>query len=152
MQSEYDLGLVGEITAVNAGIIHSLLQDGYIPVISSVALGIDTDVNRTYNVNADIAACEIAKELKAQKLYLLTDVDGVLDNDKKLIQRINRQTADKLIEQEIITGGMIPKINSALEVLSAGVGSVHIINGKLEHSLLLETLTSEGIGTMVTME
>lgn len=150
MQSEYDLGYVGEVVNVNTGIIVSLLQDGYIPVISSVALG--TDGETTYNVNADTAACKIAQALKAQKLYIMTDVDGVLDKDKKLIQRIDRKNVDALIEQGVITGGMIPKIKSALEVLSSGVQSVHIINGKLEHSLLLETLTSEGIGTMVTLE
>ena len=149
MKSEYDLGYVGEVVAVNTGIVKSLLAEGYIPIISSVALGTD---DQTYNVNADTAACKIAKELKATKLYLMTDVDGVLDKNKKLIHRINQKDADALIEQGVISGGMIPKIKSALEVLSAGVKSVHIINGTQEHSLLLETLTSEGVGTMVTLE
>ncbi|MDR2430976.1 MAG: acetylglutamate kinase [Candidatus Margulisbacteria bacterium] len=149
MRSEYDLGYVGEVTAVNTDIISNLLEDGYIPVISSVALGAD---GQTYNVNADTAACKIAKELEAAKLYLMTDVDGILDKNKKLIHRINRKEAEVLIEQGIISGGMIPKIKSALEVLSIGVQSVHIINGTLEHSLLLETLTSAGVGTMATWD
>jgi acetylglutamate kinase len=149
LQSDYDLGFVGEIKTVNAEIVRGLLEKGFIPVISSVAM---SRTGETYNINADIAACKIAKELEATKLYLMTDVDGVLDKDKKLIQRLNKKTAGELIEQKVISGGMIPKIKSALDVLSVGVKSVHIINGTVEHSLLLETLTSEGIGTMVTLD
>jgi acetylglutamate kinase len=149
MQSEYDLGFVGTIKSVDTGVITNLLAKDYIPVISSIALGVNGD---TFNINADTAACELAKELEAGKLYLMTDVDGVLDNKKRLIHRINKKKAGELLEQKIITGGMIPKIKSALEVLSIGVQSVHIINGTIEHSLLLETLTSAGVGTMVTLD
>jgi acetylglutamate kinase len=149
LQSDYDLGFVGEIKTVNAEIVRGLLEKGFIPVISSVAM---SRAGETYNVNADIAACQIAKELEATKLYLMTDVDGVLDKDKKLIQRLNKKKAEELIENKVISGGMIPKIKSALDILSIGVKSVHIINGTVEHSLLLETLTSTGIGTMVTLD
>ncbi|GBR75364.1 acetylglutamate kinase [Candidatus Termititenax persephonae] len=149
LQSEYDLGYVGEIKTVNAEIVHELLSKDFIPVISSVAM---SRTGETYNINADIAACKIAKELEATKLYLMTDVDGVLDGNKKLIQRIDKKKAEELLESKVIAGGMIPKIKSALDVLSIGVKSVHIINGTVEHSLLLETLTSQGIGTMVTWD
>lgn len=146
IESNYNHGFVGDITQVNTDIILTLLNAGKIPVISSIGIG---DDGNTYNINADYAAAEVAKALKADKLILMTDVDGVLDKDKKLITRINHKSAEQLIANGTITGGMIPKIKSALDVVASGVRSVHIINGTLAHSMLLEILTSAGVGTMV---
>jgi acetylglutamate kinase len=137
---------VGDITEVNTQVITMLLNAGKIPVISSIGVG---DDGSTYNINADYAAAEIAKALRADKLILMTDVDGVLDTAGKLIPRISHASAEKLITNGTITGGMIPKIKSALDVLDSGVKSVHIINGTMGHAMLLEILTSEGVGTMV---
>lgn len=146
IESSYNHGFVGDITEVNTDVIHTLINAGKIPVISSIGIG---DDGNTYNINADYAASEIAKALKADKLILMTDVDGVLDQNKKLIPRINHASAEQLIKDGTITGGMIPKIKSALDVLDSGVHSVHIINGTVEHAMLLEILTSDGVGTMV---
>lgn len=147
MESQYDHGYVGDVIGVNTKLIETLLNAGNIPVISSVGLGTDGE---TYNINADDAACAIAAALKATKLIMLTDVDGVLDKDKNLIQKIYRQKADEMIAQGVITGGMIPKIKGVFSALEKGVRSVHILNGTIEHSILLEILTDQGIGTMIT--
>lgn len=146
IESQYNHGFVGDITAVNTEVLFTLLDSGKIPVISSIGVGED---GNTYNINADYAASEIAKALHADKLILMTDVDGVLDKDKKLITLINHASAEQLIKDGTISGGMIPKIKSALDVLDSGVRSVHIINGTVEHAMLLEVLTSDGVGTMV---
>lgn len=147
LKSEIDHGYVGDIENVNIKLIKTLLAAGNIPVISSIGMGKNGE---TYNINADHAAYAIAGALKATKLILLTDVDGVLDKDKQLIQRFNATEAEKLIADGVITGGMIPKVRGALSALEQGVSSVHILNGTVEHSILLEVLTDEGIGTMIT--
>ncbi len=147
MTSEIDHGYVGDVESVNIKLIETLLSAGNIPVISSIGMGDNGD---TYNINADHAAYAIAGALNATKLILLTDVDGVLDKDKQLIQRFNANEAEQLINDGVITGGMIPKVRGALSALEQGVRSVHILNGTIEHSILLEVLTDQGIGTMIT--
>jgi acetylglutamate kinase len=148
-QSKYDHGHVGEVSSINVKFLKSLLEKGDIPVISSIGVGED---GSTYNINADHVASAVATALTADKLMLMTDVDGVLDGEGKLIQRINKKSIDQLIASGVITGGMIPKVKSALDVVESGVKSVHIINGTVEHSILLEILTSQGVGTMVTVD
>ena len=145
---EVDLGCVGEIQNVNPDILETLLGQGYIPVISPVASGANGE---TYNVNADTAAGKIAEALKADKLLLLTDVSGILrdlsDKDS-LISTISREEVDQLAEQGILSGGMLPKVECAVSALESGVGSVHILDGRLSHAILLELFTDGGIGTM----
>ena len=143
-----DPGMVGEVTCINPEIIHALARDGFLPIIAPVGVG---DSGQTYNINADLVASQIAIALKAGRLILMTDVDGVMDNDKKLISSINAATIEEMIGNQQITGGMIPKIACALEALRAGVPKVPIINGKRRHAILLELFTDEGIGTEVTL-
>jgi len=144
----HDIGFVGEIEHVDPEILHTLINDGFIPIISP--LGGDLEGN-TYNVNADYAAVAIAGALKAHKLVFLTDVEGVLKdvNDKNsVISILKASEAEKLIEQKVISGGMIPKVECCLKAIKEGVKTVHIIDGRLEHSLLLEIFTHDGIGTI----
>ena len=146
---EVDLGFVGEIEHVNPGIVKSLLDQGYIPVISPLAGGEDGE---NYNVNADTAAGKVAEALKADKLLLLTDVRGVLrevQDPESLISVIQQEEVSDLIETGILNGGMIPKVECALGALEGGVGSVHILDGRLKHAILLELFTDGGIGTMI---
>ncbi|NLO97698.1 MAG: acetylglutamate kinase [Peptococcaceae bacterium] len=146
---EIDLGYVGQIKKVVPGIIISLLDQGYIPVISPIAGGNDGE---SYNVNADTAAGILAGALKADKLLLLTDVKGVLrdiNDPGSLISVINRNEVPFLMEAGIVQGGMIPKVECALEALEQGTGSVHIIDGRQPHAILLELFTDGGIGTML---
>lgn len=145
---EVDLGYVGEIEKVSPSILETLLNEGYIPVISPVAGG---ENGETYNVNADTVAGKIASALKADKLLLLTDVKGVLRNVKdpdSLISTIQRSELQALTEGGIITGGMIPKVECATDALASGVKSAHILDGRLPHAILLELFTDGGIGTM----
>ncbi|MCX7856430.1 MAG: acetylglutamate kinase [Deltaproteobacteria bacterium] len=144
--SNENLGLVGEVVSVNVDIIESISKMGYIPVIAPVADGAD---GKTYNINADTAAGAIAGALKAEKLILLTDVDGVLNSKGELLSIIDGRDIDKLINEEVVKGGMIPKIECAREALKKGVGKVHIINGNVPHALLLEIFTDSGIGTQI---
>ena len=141
-----DLGNVGEITEVNTHLLSSLIMDNFVPVIAPV--GVD-DAGRTYNVNADSVAGSVAAALQARRLFLLTDVPGILDRDKDLIRAITAADAEMLKARGIITGGMIPKIDCALAALKAGVGKVTIIDGRVENCLLLEMLTDQGIGTQI---
>ncbi len=143
-----DPGHVGEVTRINPDLINTLTQHGFIPIIAPVGVG---ESGETYNINADMVACRVAVALAAGRLIYLTDVDGVLDADGKLISSIDVVTIRQLSEAGIITGGMIPKINCALEALQQGVEKVPIINGKKRHALLLELFTDKGIGTEVTM-
>lgn len=140
-----DLGRVGEVIEIKKEVISSLEEKGFIPVIAPV--GVD-EKGETYNINADEVASAIAGALKAKKLILLTDVQGVL-KDKKLIPSLTRKEAVKLIEEGYIKGGMIPKIKCALEALEEGVEKVHIIDGRIENSIILELFTDRGIGTEV---
>jgi acetylglutamate kinase len=143
-----DPGHVGEVTRINPVLINTLTQHGFIPIIAPVGVG---ESGETYNINADMVACRVAVALAAGRLIYLTDVDGVLDADGKLISSIDAVTVRQLSEAGIITGGMIPKINYALEALQQGVEKVPIINGKKRHALILELFTDRGIGTEVTM-
>lgn len=143
-----DIGFVGEIESVNTLLIESLLKEGFIPVVAPV--GRD-DKGNTYNINADYAAVAIASALKAQKLVFVTDVKGVMkdiNDPKSLISMMNLKEAKENIENNIISGGMIPKVECCIEAVETGVKTVHIIDGRIEHSMILEIFTQEGIGTM----
>lgn len=143
------VGFVGEVTNVNTGLIESLVNSGYVPVISSVA----ADENgQAYNINADTVAGEIAAALQAEKLILLTDTPGILydyHDASTLIKKLDIQKARELIEEKVVSGGMIPKVNCCVRSLAQGVRAAHILDGRLPHSLLLEILTDEGIGSMI---
>jgi acetylglutamate kinase len=143
-----DPGLVGEVTQINPGIIHTLTQEGFIPVIAPVGTG---QTGETYNINADLVASHIAMALKAGRLVLITDVDGVLDASGSLISSIDAGTIRRMITEKSISGGMIPKIECAVEALKSGVEKVPIINGTKRHALLLELFTDSGVGTEVTL-
>ncbi|MGD9334773.1 MAG: acetylglutamate kinase, partial [Desulfobacterales bacterium] len=143
-----DPGLVGEVTHINPGIINTLTQRDFIPIIAPVGAG---ESGETYNINADLVASSIAIALSAARLILLTDVDGVLDASGSLISSISAENISQMVEEKTIFGGMIPKIECALEALKNGVGKVHIINGNKRHALLLELFTDKGIGTEVTI-
>ncbi len=145
-----DLGRVGEIIQVNPSIIHTVSENGYIPVISSVGTGLNGE---SLNINADHAAGEIAVSLKAEKLIVLSDVDGIYrtgDAGQDFISSINRREIRAMIMNGEISGGMIPKVESCLMGLDGGVRRTHIIDGRVPHSLILEIFTDAGIGTMVT--
>ncbi len=146
-----DLGFVGEVTHVNPDIITSMLNQGFIPVISTVALGEQGDMSR-YNINADTAAAKIAVALKAEKFVQLTNVPGVLRNvqdPNSLIKRIAREAIPSMIATGVISEGMIPKIECCLEALKGGVPRTHIIDGRVKHSLLIEMFSDRGVGTMI---
>ena len=147
-----DLGFVGEIEKVDPVLIDTLIGAGFVPVISPV--GVDA-FSQTYNVNADYAASAIAGALNAQKLVFLTDVEGILrdkDDPRSIIRRMNSREAVDLIADGTIKGGMIPKVECCLDAIEKGVRSVHVLDGRLPHSILLEIFTAEGIGTMLTPE
>ncbi|HSJ28132.1 MAG TPA: acetylglutamate kinase [Acidimicrobiia bacterium] len=144
------LGYVGEITGVNTGLIHRLLAEGLVPVVAPVALGPEGDV---YNVNADTAAGALAAALGARKLVYLTDVEGVLrdaGDDGSLIQRMDLSALRALLPS--LGGGMLPKLSSAAAALEAGVVRAHVLDGRVQHVLLLEMFTREGVGTMITQD
>jgi len=142
-----DPGLVGDVTCINSEIIDKLTEQGFIPIIAPVGYG---DAGETYNINADLVASRIAMALKAGRLVLLTDVDGVLDADGKLVNSIDAAQIKKMIDDRRISGGMIPKMEYSLNALENGVEKVQIINGTRRHALLLELFTDSGIGTEVT--
>jgi len=146
-----DLGFVGEVTEVHPEIVRSLLDQGFIPVISTVAMGEQGDMNR-YNINADTAAAKIAVALKAEKFVQLTNVPGVLRNVEdptSLIKRIARDAIPSMIATGVISSGMIPKIECCFEALKGGVPRTHIIDGRVPHSLLIEMFSDRGVGTMI---
>ena len=143
-----DIGLVGKVKTVNAGLIVSLAQNGFIPVIAPTGMG---ENGETYNINADIVAGEVAAALKAEKLLLLTDVAGVLDNDKRLIHTMTNQDALNLIDDGTVEGGMFPKVKCCLKALRGGVKKAHIVDGRLKHAILLEVFTDMGIGTEIVL-
>ena len=150
-KTQKDLGYVGDVTQVNPEILHSLLDEGFIPVVSTVALGEQGDDAR-YNINADTAAAKIAVALHAEKFVQLTNVPGVLrkiDDPSTLIKRIERTAPGSLKATGIIAGGMIPKIDCCLTALEGGVPRTHIIDGRVPHSLLIEMFSDRGIGTMI---
>lgn len=141
-----DLGLVGKVKEINASLILSLVKDGFIPVIAPTGLG---DQGETYNINADIVAGAVASALKAEKLVLLTDVEGVFDSEKKLINTMSNAEALAMINDKVIHGGMFPKVKCCLKALRGGVRKSHIIDGRLKHAILLEMFTDSGIGTEI---
>ena len=140
------LGFVGTPTKINKDIINKAIQSNEVPVIAPLGLNKN---NQTFNINADTAAGAIAKNLKARRLMIISDVEGLLDNDKKLIPEINSTQAKDLIDQKVISGGMIPKINNCLDVARNGVKGVVIIDGRKNHSILFELLSDKGSGTLI---
>ncbi|MCL2696468.1 MAG: acetylglutamate kinase [Oscillospiraceae bacterium] len=150
-QLSEELGFVGEITATNPEVIKNALNNGYIPVIATVAGGENGEV---YNINADIAASRIAAEMGADNLILMTDVKGILedkDDESTLIYNINLSEVPLLKERGVISGGMIPKIDCCFEAVRRGVKKANIIDGRIPHSILIELLTDKGAGTMITV-
>ncbi|MBF0101427.1 MAG: acetylglutamate kinase [Desulfobacterales bacterium] len=143
-----DPGLVGQVTRINPDLIHLLTKQDFIPIIAPVGVG---ESGETYNINADQVASSVAGALLAERLILMTDVDGIMDSQSTLIPTINTEQAERMIDQQIITGGMIPKVECAFHALKQGVEKVHIINGKRPHALLLELFTDTGIGTELTI-
>ena len=144
-----DIGMVGEVKAINPGVIKSLEKENFIPVIAPVGVG---DKGETYNINADLVAGKIASALKAEKFILLTDVEGVMDEKHRLIPTLHAKQAKQLIAKKVISSGMIPKVNCCLNALEEGVAKTHIIDGRVEHAILLEIFTDVGIGTQITKE
>jgi acetylglutamate kinase len=141
-----DIGLVGKVDAINSHIIQVLDSSGYIPIIAPVGVG---DEGEPYNINADLVAGEVAAALKAEKLIVLTDVEGILDEQQTLISSLKRTDIPKLIEQGVISEGMLPKVEACLTALEGGVRKAHIIDGRQDHALLLEVFTNRGIGTEI---
>ena len=143
---ETDLGFVGHIVDVDKHIVEYISKDAYIPVIAPI--GID-DEGQSYNINADSVAAAVAKAVEAEKLILLTDVEGVKDADSKIVYEANKEEILKMLDDGTINGGMIPKVLGCLDAIDAGVKGVHIIDGRVPHCLLLEIFTKSGIGTMI---
>jgi acetylglutamate kinase len=144
-----DIGMVGEVEEVNPGVIEALEKENFIPVIAPVGVG---GKGETYNINADLVAGKVAAALKAEKLILLTDVEGVMNAKHRLIPALDAKQARRLIVQKVISSGMIPKVNCCLDALEEGVIKAHIIDGRMEHAVLLEIFTDVGIGTQITAE
>jgi len=141
-----DLGHVGEVDAINTGVVDMLTKDDFIPVIAPI--GVDND-GVSYNINADLVAGKLAATLDAEKLILLTNIPGLLDKNEKLMTGLDPSKVDELITDGTIYGGMLPKIGSALDAVQGGVKSAHIIDGRVEHAVLLEIFTDTGIGTLI---
>ncbi|MBW1635877.1 MAG: acetylglutamate kinase [Deltaproteobacteria bacterium] len=141
-----DLGQVGEVTHINPGVLQSLSREDFIPVIAPVGVG---EEGQAFNINADLVAGAIAGELSAEKLILLTDVPGVNDKDGRLITTLPAGDLEKLIEDETVAGGMIPKVRCCQDALRRGVSKTYIVDGRVEHSILLEMFTPEGVGTEI---
>ncbi len=146
-----NFGFTGVIDSVNAEVLENLIDEKFIPVIAPIACGNEIgDIG--FNINADLAASKIAVSLKAKKVIFMTDTLGVLDKDKSLISTLFRREIDILIKDKTIQGGMIPKVEACLESLNGGVEKAHIIDGRVEHSMLLELFTNEGIGTVIKIK
>ena len=143
-----DIGLVGKVTKINAALISSLAKDGFIPVIAPTGVG---EHGETFNINADLVAGEVAAALQAEKMILLTDVEGVLDQDKRLINTMSDQDARRMIERGVVEGGMFPKVKCCIKALRGGVRKAHIVDGRLKHAILLEMFTDSGIGTEIVL-
>jgi acetylglutamate kinase len=141
-----DIGQVGEIDAIDPKVIFALEQGGFIPVVAPIGVGANGE---SFNINADLVAGKLAEILKAEKLVLLTNTPGVLDKNGKLLTGLTAKRIDALFADGTLSGGMLPKISSALDAARSGVKSVHIIDGRVEHALLLEILTDEGVGTLI---
>jgi len=141
-------GLTGNITNVKADVVSNLIQEGFIPVIAPIAAGEEMG-HPGFNINADLCASYVAKAIGANKIIFLTDTEGVLNNDKELFTSLTSSEVEALKEDGTINGGMVPKVDACLEAIEGGVSKAHIIDGRLEHSMLLELFTSEGVGTEI---
>jgi acetylglutamate kinase len=141
-----DVGHVGEVTRINSSVIDMLIKGDFIPVIAPIGVGED---GQSYNINADLVACHMAKELNAEKLIMLTNTAGVLDAEGNVLTGLSQQAVKELIKKGVIHGGMLPKIRAAIDAVDSGVNNVHIIDGRLEHAVLLEIFTDSGIGTLI---
>jgi acetylglutamate kinase len=141
-----DLGHVGEVTTIDPSIVHSLDKNGFIPVIAPIGVGEDA---ASYNINADLVAGKMASVLGAEKLLLLTNTKGILDKEGGILTGLTGKRVDELIADGTISGGMLPKVNCALDAVHSGVKTAHIIDGRVEHAVLLELLTDEGVGTLI---
>jgi acetylglutamate kinase len=147
-QSGPDLGFVGEVVHVDPGVVHTLLDQRYVPVIASIAMD---GSGQAYNVNADVVASELAMSLGAEKLVFINDVPGLIGAAGDLLSELSaQQCLDLLAADGVVEGGMIPKLESSVRALKAGVGRVHLVDGRVEHALVLELFTPEGVGTMIT--
>jgi acetylglutamate kinase len=143
---EHDVGQVGDIQSIDPSVVKALQDDAFIPVISPIGFG---ESNESYNINADVVAAKLATVLKAEKLVLLTNTAGVLDKSGQLLTNLSARQIDGLFADGTISGGMLPKISGALDAAKSGVHSVHIIDGRVPHALLLEILTDQAFGTMI---
>jgi acetylglutamate kinase len=143
---EHDIGQVGDIVSVDPSVVKALQDDAFIPVISPIGFG---ENNESYNINADVVAAKLATVLKAEKLMMLTNISGVLDKEGQLLTNLTARRIDELFADGTISGGMLPKIAGALDAAKSGVNSVHIIDGRVPHVLLLEILTDQAFGTMI---
>ncbi|GAA4409855.1 acetylglutamate kinase [Advenella faeciporci] len=143
-----DIGFVGDITSIDPSVVKALQDDQFIPVISPI--GYDPEDGNVYNINADVVAGKMAEVLLAEKLLMMTNTPGVLDKSGNLLRRLSAKVIDELFADGTISGGMLPKISSALDAARNGVNSVHILDGRVPHCLLLEILTDKGVGTMIT--
>jgi acetylglutamate kinase len=141
-----DLGKVGEVESIDPGVIRTFMANKWIPIIAPVGVG---PGGEAYNINADLVAGKVASSLEAEKFILLTDVEGVLDGQKRLISTVDAKTAGRFIQEGTISGGMIPKVKCCLDALREGVKKTHIIDGRVKHAILLEIFTDEGIGTQI---
>lgn len=141
-----DIGHVGEVDEINGSVVDMLVHGDFIPVIAPIGVGAD---GQSYNINADVVAGKLAECLKAEKLILLTNTPGLLDKDGNVLTGLSSSRVDELIADGTIYGGMLPKIRCALDAVHAGVRSAHIIDGRVEHALLLEIFTNEGVGTLI---
>jgi acetylglutamate kinase len=141
-----DIGFVGEIDQINPAVVKALQDDAFIPIISPIGFG---DDGQAYNINADLVAGKIAEILKAEKLIMMTNIPGVLDKQGNLVTDLSAREIDEMFADGTISGGMLPKISSALDAAKSGVNTVHIIDGRIVHSLLLEVLTEQAFGTMI---
>ncbi len=141
-----DIGHVGEVEDINGAVVNMLMQGDFIPVIAPIGVGAD---GQSYNINADVVAGKLAECLKAEKLILLTNTPGLLDKEGRVLTGLSSSRVDELIADGTIYGGMLPKIRCALDAVHAGVRSAHIIDGRVEHALLLEIFTNEGVGTLI---
>jgi len=144
--TQIDIGQVGEIESIDPSIIQTLTANGFIPVIAPIGSG---KGGETYNINADLVAGKVAEVLKAEKLVMMTNTAGVLDKEGNLLTGLSAKRIDELFADGTLSGGMLPKISSALDAAKGGVNAVHIIDGRVDHALLLEIMTDQGVGTMI---
>jgi acetylglutamate kinase len=143
---EHDVGQVGDIAAIDPSVVKALQDDAFIPVVSPIGFG---EHNESYNINADVVAGKLAEVLKAEKLVMLTNTPGVLDKTGKLLTNLSAKEIDAMFADGTLSGGMLPKIASALDAARSGVNSVHVIDGRVPHAVLLEILTDQAYGTMI---